>query len=130
MEICSGGIIGIGEDLEDRIALACELRELQVKSIPINILSPIPHTPFEGIEPLSLDEVLQAVALFRLINPDAVIRMAGGRNLLGAEQYRCFSAGANGAIVGNYLTTTGNSLAEDLENIAQCGFSLPPIRNE
>jgi len=124
MSLCSGGIIGMGETVEDRIDMAFELRELGVKSIPINILTPIAGTPLAELPPLSVDEVLTTVALFRLINPDAVIRMAGGRQQLGDDQYRCFSAGANGAIVGNYLTTTGSSIAEDLRQLAALGFTF------
>ncbi|WP_310600678.1 biotin synthase BioB [Desulfobulbus sp.] len=124
MSLCSGGIIGMGEAMEDRIDMAFELRELEVKSIPINILTAIPGTPLAELTPLALDEVLTTVALFRCINPDAVIRMAGGRQQLGREQYRCFAAGANGAIVGNYLTTTGSSIAEDLTRISALGFTF------
>lgn len=124
MSLCSGGIIGMGESMEDRIDLAFELRELVVRSIPINILTPIAGTPLAELTPLTADEVLTTVALFRLINPDAVIRMAGGRQQLGEEQYRCFAAGANGAIVGNYLTTTGSGIAEDLEHLAALGFTF------
>ena len=124
MSLCSGGIIGMGETMEDRIDMAFELRELGVKSIPVNILTAIAGTPLAELPPLSVDEVLTTVALFRLINPDAVIRMAGGRQQLGDDQYRCFSAGANGAIVGNYLTTTGSSIAEDLRQLAALGFTF------
>ena len=124
MSICSGGIIGMGESVEDRIDLAIELRELGVKSIPINILTPIPGTPLADLPPLPLQEVLTTIALFRLINPDAVIRMAGGRQQLGAEQYRCFTAGANGAIVGNFLTTAGSSITEDLQALQALGFTF------
>ena len=124
MSLCSGGIIGMGESVEHRIALALELRELEVKSIPINVLTPIPGTPLAALQPLSLEEVLATIALFRFINPDAVILMAGGRQQLGSDQYQCFAAGANGAIVGNYLTTGGNSIAEDLERLADMGFSF------
>ncbi len=124
MSLCSGGIIGMGESMEDRIDLAFELRELAVKSIPINILTPIAGTPLAELTPLTADEVLTTVALFRLINPDAVIRMAGGRQQLGEEQYQCFAAGANGAIVGNYLTTTGSGIAEDLDHLAALGFTF------
>jgi len=123
-EVCSGGIIGMGESLDHRLELAFELRQLNILSIPINILTPIANTPLADVPPLSLSEVLVTLAMFRLINPRAVVRLAGGRNLLQADQYRCFTAGANGAIVGNYLTTAGNSLAEDLENIHQLGYSL------
>jgi biotin synthase-like enzyme len=126
MSVCSGGIIGMGESMEDRISLAFELRELGVKSIPINILTPIPGTPFAERPALPLQEVLITVALFRLINPDAVIRMAGGRQQLGKEQYCSFTAGADGAIVGNYLTTVGNSIEEDLREIRRCGYEFEP----
>ena len=123
MDICSGGIIGLGESFEQRLELAFELRELDVLSIPINILTPIPGTPLGEVERLSLGEVLTCIAMFRLINPRAVVRLAGGRAQLGDEQYRCFQAGANGAIVGNYLTTAGNSIVEDLQMIESLGFT-------
>ncbi len=124
LSLCSGGIIGMGETMEDRIELALELRELGVKSIPVNILTPIPGTPLADLPPLPLREVLTFLALLRLINPDAVIRMAGGRQQLGDDQYRCFTAGANGAIVGNFLTTTGSSISEDLHNLARLGYTF------
>jgi biotin synthase-like enzyme len=124
MSLCSGGIIGMGESMEDRIDLALELRDLRVKSIPINILTPIPGTPLADLAPLPLQEVLTTIALFRFINPDVVIRMAGGRQQLGSNQYRCFTAGANGAIVGNFLTTTGSSIAEDLQELQALGFTF------
>ena len=124
MSLCSGGIIGMGETMTDRIDMAFELRDLEVRSIPVNILIPIAGTPLASLQPLSVDEVLTTVALFRFINPQAVIRMAGGRQQLGDGQYRCFSAGANGAIVGNYLTTTGGGIAEDLRHLSGLGFTF------
>lgn len=124
MSLCSGGIIGMGESMEDRLDMAFELRELEVRSIPINILTAIPGTPLAELAPLSVDEVLTTVALYRFINPLAVIRMAGGRQQLGTAQYRCFSAGANGAIVGNYLTTTGSGIQGDLEQLSRLGFTF------
>ena len=124
MSLCSGGIIGMGESMEDRLDMAFELRELEVLSIPVNILTAIPGTPLAELTPLSAEEVLTTVALYRFINPRAVIRMAGGRQQLGAEQYRCFSAGANGAIVGNYLTTTGSGIQGDLEQLSALGFTF------
>ncbi|MGE4558914.1 MAG: biotin synthase BioB [Desulfobulbus sp.] len=124
MSLCSGGIIGMGETMEDRLDMAFELRELEVFSIPINILTAIEGTPLAELEPLTLDEVLTTVALYRFINPKAVIRMAGGRQQLGADQYRCFTAGANGAIVGNYLTTTGSGIAGDLEQLTALGYTF------
>jgi biotin synthase len=124
MDVCSGGIIGMGESLEQRLQLAFELRELEVMSIPINILTPIAGTPFGELEPISFAEVLRTIAMFRFINPQAVIRLAGGRNQFGTEQYQCFAAGANGAIVGNYLTTAGNGLEQDLQAIAGLKFKI------
>jgi len=124
MDVCSGGIIGMGETLENRLELAFELRELNVLSIPINVLTPIANTPFADLKPLPLSDILSCIALFRFINPHAVVRLAGGRSQLEEEQYRCFTSGANGAIVGNYLTTAGNSLAEDLKNIRSLGFEF------
>jgi len=124
LEVCSGGIIGMGETLANRLELAFELRELDILSIPLNILTPIPNTPFADIEPLGLSEVLTCVAMFRFINPQAVIRLAGGRGRLGEEQFRCFTSGANGAIVGNYLTTAGNSLQQDIEMFRSLGFDV------
>ncbi|MBV5305823.1 MAG: biotin synthase BioB [Desulfobulbaceae bacterium] len=125
MDICSGGIIGMGETLEQRLQLAFELRDLAVLSIPLNILTPIAGTPMADVQPIAFPEVLRTIALFRLINPHAVIRLAGGRNQFGAAQYQCFAAGANGAIVGNYLTTAGNGLKEDLRAIGAMGFTFP-----
>ncbi len=122
MDLCSGGIIGLGETLAQRLQLAFELRDLDVLSIPINILSPIAGTPLESVVPLSLEDVLRCVALFRLINPKAVIRIAGGRGRFGDEQYQLFSAGANGAIVGDYLTTAGSGLEHDLREFERLGF--------
>jgi biotin synthase len=124
MDLCSGGIIGMGETLEQRLQLAFELRELGVLSIPINILSPIAGTPLAHREAISLEDVLRCVALFRFINPRAVIRIAGGRGRFGREQYRLFDAGANGAIVGDYLTTAGAGVVEDLVEIKNRGFRL------
>lgn len=130
LEVCSGGIIGMGESLEHRLELAFELRELNVLSIPINVLTPIAKTPFEKLQPLSLSEILTCIAIFRFINPHAVVRLAGGRSDLEAAQYQCFKAGANGAIVGNYLTTAGNSLAEDLKKIEEMGFTFKDNADE
>lgn len=122
MSLCSGGIIGMGESMEQRIELAFALRDNNILSIPINILTPIAGTPLARKSPPPLQEVLITVALFRLINPQAVIRMAGGRQQYGKEQYRFFTAGANGAIVGNYLTTAGNSMEKDIQTIKGLGY--------
>lgn len=128
MSLCSGGIIGMGESMEDRIELAIALREQGIRSIPLNILTPIPGTPLADLSPLPLPEVLTTIALFRFLNPEAVIRMAGGRQQLGNDQHRCFAAGANGAIIGNYLTTAGNAVADDLARLREMGFLLSSPR--
>jgi biotin synthase len=124
LSLCSGGIIGMGESMADRIDLALELRDLEVDSIPLNILTPIPGTPLADLRPLGVEEVLTTIALVRFINPGVVIRIAGGRQQLGADQYRCFTAGANGAMVGNYLTTSGSAIGDDLRNFTALGFSF------
>lgn len=121
-EICSGGIIGLGETLEDRIDMVIELRNLGVVSIPVNVLNPIPLTPFAENEPLSNREVAQSVALFRLLVPHTDLRLAGGRELLGDKGERAIQAGANAAITGDMLTTKGISVADDQALVEHLGF--------
>lgn len=122
--VCSGGIFGMGETFEDRIDLAFQLRELGVKSIPINVLNPIKGTPVENNEILSNDEVCRIIAIFRFINPDAFIRMAGGRTLLGDNGRKAFQSGANAAILGNMLTTSGVGVEDDLKLLDELGFEI------
>lgn len=124
LEICSGGIIGMGENRADRISLAFELRGLGVESIPVNVLNPVKGTPLEKAEPLSQDEILKTIAVFRFINPKASIRLAGGRNLINEFGKACFGAGANATITGNYLTTSGNKICDDKGMLAAMGFKL------
>jgi biotin synthase len=114
MELCCGGILGMGESLEQRIDFAFELAELEPCEVPINLLDPRPGTPMTGHDTLTPREALQAIALFRLILPDAWLRLAGGRErVLGELQGMGLLAGANALIVGNYLTTGGRSAEED-----------------
>lgn len=124
MNICSGGIIGLGESWEDRIDLALTLRELGVKSIPVNVLSPILGTPYEHNVVLSEAEVLRTLAIFRFLNPDASIRMAGGRIELPDKGRKCFESGANAAISGDMLTTSGNTIAKDLAMLHSLGYEM------
>jgi len=110
LQICSGGIVGLGETWEDRLELALDLAELEVDSIPLNLLTPIPGTPLEGTPPLSVEEVRRIVAVFRYINPTAWIRMAAGRGRFVDGGAILFRSGANSAITGDMLTTTGTNL--------------------
>lgn len=124
MDVCSGGIIGMGESMNDRVDMAFMLRNLNIKSIPINILNPISGTPLESAGKLSTDEVLTTIALFRFINPDAWIRFAGGRTLIADIQDRAMKCGVNAAITGDLLTTTGATVREDIERIKSLGFKI------
>lgn len=122
---CSGGIIGLGETPSQRLDLAFSLAELNVDCIPINILNPRPGTPLENAEPPEPLEILKTVALFRLINPRATIKIAGGRERnLGDFQGMALRAGANGMIIGGYLTTSGRMVEDDLKMVHQAGFEL------
>jgi biotin synthase len=122
--MCSGGIFGMCESFEDRIDLALLLRDLGIKSIPINILNPIKGTPFEDNKILSNDEVSRIIAIFRFINPNSFIRMAGGRTLLEDNGKKAFQSGANAAILGNMLTTKGIDIKEDLEMLHDLGYKI------
>lgn len=124
LEICSGGIIGLGETMEDRIDMALDIRELGVKSVPVNILSPIPGTPYGKLPVLTDDEVRRTVAIFRFILPYAAIRLAGGRNLMADKGRLLFLSGANAAISGDMLTTSGISIDDDMKIINELKFEV------
>ena len=124
MSICSGGIIGLGESREDRVSLAFELKKLEVESIPINVLNPVKGTPLENEKPLSQNEILKTIAIFRLVNPKSSIRLAGGRNLIDENGKQCFKSGANATITGNYLTTSGNKICDDRDMISELDFEF------
>lgn len=121
LSVCSGGIIGMGETFADRIDMALSLSELGVQSIPINALTPIKGTAFESMPLLSEDEILRTVALFRYINPDSFIRLAAGRKLLSGGGENAFSSGANAALTGNMLTTTGTTIDNDKKLLEKLG---------
>lgn len=127
LTVCSGGILGLGETMEDRIDMALDIRDLGVKSIPINILNPILGTPYEGSEILSTEEVRRVVSIFRFILPDGAIRLAGGRGLIEQKGKTTFTSGANAAISGDMLTTAGISIQDDMKMIEELGFEVSMI---
>lgn len=122
-ELCSGGIIGMGETREQRIELAIKLREVQPDSIPINILAPIKGTPLADTPLIGDEEILETVALFRFIHPKAELRFAGGRGRLSHDvQLQALNIGINAAVVGDLLTTVGSKIDEDRELASEAGY--------
>jgi biotin synthase len=125
MELCCGGILGLGETLAQRVDFAFELAALEPCEVPINFLDPRPGTPLGASPLLSPRAALQAVALFRLVLPSAWLRLAGGRELvLGELQAMGLLAGANALIVGNYLTTTGRAPDQDVALLEALGMPV------
>lgn len=122
LDVCSGGIIGLGETMEDRIDLALELRDLGVRSVPVNLLNPIAGTPCADRPVLTPEEMRRTVAVFRFLIPEAAIRLAGGRGLLPDKGKACFLSGANAAITGDMLTTAGISVETDLNMLRELGY--------
>lgn len=123
-EICSGGIIGMGETMLQRAELAIALRHISPVSIPVNILSPIKGTPLEDTPLISTDEILDTLAIFRLAHPTLQIRFAGGRTrLTRKEQIEAMQIAVNGAIVGNLLTTIGSTTDQDRDTTTAAGYS-------
>ena len=123
LKICSGGIIGMGETREDRCDLAFSLKEIAANVVPVNILNPIPGTPFEKNEPLPVMEILKTIACFRFILPRQEIMIAGGRTVnLRDAQSMIFMAGASALMVGNYLTTLNQPVEKDLQMLKDLGL--------
>jgi biotin synthase len=124
LSACSGGILGMGERMDDRIQMAFTLRELDVDSIPINFLMPIKGTPLAEVHAISPLEALHSIALFRLILPEKEIRVCAGRGTALKQLHPLiFTAGADGFMIGNYLTTSGLDPQQDLEMIRHMGLS-------
>ncbi len=124
LSVCSGGIMGLGETAEDRIDMALTLRELGIKSVPVNMLNPIPGTPFAKNERLTMEDMRRIVAVYRFILPDAAIRLAGGRGLMPDKGRGCFQSGANAAISGDMLTTAGITVETDLKLLGELGYEV------
>lgn len=124
LRVCAGGIIGMGESLDQRIELADTLRKLEVESVPMNFLSPAMGTPMANITPMAPMEILQTIAVFRYMLPRAEIRIAGGRQFLRDLQGMIFFAGASGIMVGDYLTTKGRTVEHDLQMLKDLGVSM------
>ena len=128
LEICSGAIFGIGEGIKDRIDLAFTLKTLGVDVVPLNFLYPITGTPLENSDPLTPTEALKIISGFRFILPDKEIKIAGGRERsLRDLQSWMFYAGANSTMIGNYLTTKGRSVEEDLQMIKDLNLELKTV---
>lgn len=129
IRVCCGGILGMGESFGQRIELAFALRDLDVDVVPLNFLHPIPGTPLGRLKPLQPMEILSIVALFRFILPDKEIKVAGGREKnLRDLQGMIFFAGADGIILGNYLTTPGRPADADLALVRDLGLSVRRAR--
>jgi biotin synthase len=129
MYVCSGGIFGMGESWAHRVELALDLRTLDVDSVPLNFLNPRPGTPLSELKELSPVDCLKIIALYRLVLPTKDLIVCGGRALnLGERQGDIFRAGANGVMLGNYLTTPGPAVTADLSMLAEQGLVVraPP----
>lgn len=126
MELCCGVILGMGETVEQRIEMAMELAEIEPDSIPINILMPIPQTPFENYhDKIDEENILRTLAVFKIANPKAVLRFCGGRMRLSEEnQEKALKTCVEGILIGNYLTTTGKSPVEDIKTVKKLGKFL------
>ncbi len=122
---CSGGILGMGESIEDRIQLAFELKKVGAHCVPINILNPRAGTPLGNVESLDPAEIIRYIAIYRFILPKSTIKIAGGREVnLRDLQAMAMQAGANGLIIGNYLTTMGRNPAQDIQMLKDLGFKI------
>ncbi len=125
LEVCSGGLFGLGESWDDRIDLALALRDLGVSSVPVNFLNPVQGTPLENQTPLTADEALRILAVLRYLMPKATLRVCGGRPaVLGDRQVEMFACGANALMTGNYLTTAGMSPDEDRRWVESLGLQI------
>jgi biotin synthase len=124
-KLCSGGILGMGETPDQRVEFAETIRELGIDCVPVNFLNPRPGTPMAGLKAISAGECLAAIAVFRLMMPAANLFVMGGREVnLGDQQHLIFRAGANGTMVGNYLTSAGRPPSLVVDMVAGQGLKL------
>lgn len=133
MELCCGVIIGMGESIEQRVEMALELAEINPQSIPVNILTPIPNTPFESyIDKIDEENVLRTLAIFKIACPNASIRLAGGKKARLSKETieKAFTYCVDSTIVGNYLTTTGFTPEDDEKLIKKIGRKLKTSSNQ
>ncbi len=126
MELCCGVILGMGETIEQRVEMAMELAEIQPESIPINILMPIPQTPFENYhDKIDEENILRTLAVFKIANPKSVLRFCGGRMKLSDEnQKKALKTCVEGILIGNYLTTVGKNPEDDIKTINELGKKI------
>ena len=126
MELCCGVILGMGESVEQRVEMTLELAEIQPNSIPINILMPIPETPFENyLDKIDEENVLRTLAIFKIANPNSILRFCGGRMRLSEEnQRKALNTCVEGIMVGNYLTTIGKNPDDDIKTVEELGKTI------
>jgi biotin synthase len=136
MDLCAGVILGMGESPTDRVEAAIALQDIGISSLPVNVLNPVAGTPLaeelDGSADISTTELLETIAVFRFLHPHARVRLTGGRevNLDADEQHKPFEAGADGILTGDYLTTEGQSPADDLDAIERAGLEPNTEANE
>jgi biotin synthase len=124
LELCCGGFLGMGESAEQRVEFARTLAREQVDSIPLNFLVPVPGTPLESMEIMEPLEILKSIAMFRLVNPTAEIKVCAGRIHLRSLQSMIFLAGATGMLIGPLLTVAGGDVQEDLQMVRDLGLVI------
>jgi biotin synthase len=128
MEVCCGGILGMGESLEQRAEFALELAELAPDEVPLNFLNPRPGTPFGDLPVMEAQDALRAIAMFRLALPRTILRFAGGREItLGDLARDGMLGGINAVIVGNYLTTLGRPADDDLTMLTELSMPIKAL---
>jgi biotin synthase len=136
MDLCAGVILGMGESPTDRVDAAVALQDIGVSSLPVNVLNPVAGTPlgeqFGESAPITTEEIIQTIAVYRLLHPEARVRLTGGRevNLDADEQHLPFEAGADGILTGDYLTTGGQSPGDDIEVMERAGMEPNMAENE